>query len=201
MQQFLLYHEENQQWGMALWSEMENQSWYQIQLWSHPAQQGNNKNSYWAWVITDEDKIIRLERMQEWGWSGYLIIGNLNLDRPARIKQIIISQEDRSSKPKRPGKIIAYSRKMPSPPVWLPLPDPAAHPRQIIGVIWDERGEVKYLAHGIWGKREQPPLSQTGAFSPYRTFEPALGEAGKNGWGYWLMYWNPKTNQIVFLNR
>lgn len=200
MQQFMLINKDDQQVGMAFLSVAEKQCWYQIQIWNALSQRGPGKKVYWAWLIAEDGREIALEALQEWGWGGAFLIGSINTDTTLRVKELLITEEDRERKPRHPGKSVAGSKKLPAPPVWLPLPDPTAHPRQVIGVIWDERGEVKYLAHGIWGHKNKPPVSQPWGWSAYRRFEAAAGDAGQQGWGYWLMYWNPKTNQIVYLN-
>lgn len=68
---------------------------------------------------------------------------------------------------------------------------------QILGVQFDERGEVRYMIHGLAGRNllsDQPDAGQSG----YRTFLPATGQSeAPIQWGYWLLYIDPKSGRVV----
>lgn len=75
---------------------------------------------------------------------------------------------------------------------------PVFQGHQLVGLQNDENGAVKLLVHGIPGRfclRDQPYGGTTG----YAYWHPLPGQQYKAGqYGYWLVYLNPITGEVVF---
>lgn len=75
---------------------------------------------------------------------------------------------------------------------------PVFQGHQLIGLQYEQDGTVKYLVHGIPGRfclRDQPYKGTTG----YTIWQPLTGQDYKPGdYGYWLIYFNPVTGEVVF---
>lgn len=68
---------------------------------------------------------------------------------------------------------------------------------QLIGLTLDQEGTPEYLVHGIPGRfnqEDQPQQGKTG----YVYWHLAAQQEEHPDLGYWLVYLDPKTNQVVF---
>lgn len=75
---------------------------------------------------------------------------------------------------------------------------PVFQGHHIIGLEYNEKGDVKYLIHGIPGRfclRDQPYGGETG----YVYWQPLPGQRYQAGdYGYWLIYLLPRTGEAAF---
>lgn len=75
--------------------------------------------------------------------------------------------------------------------------DGVESPIQLIGLTFDEDGHIQYLVHGIRGKynvQNQPQQGKTG----YVYWHLGAWQEEEPGMGFWLVYLDPKTGQIVY---
>ena len=63
----------------------------------------------------------------------------------------------------------------------------------ILGLIYDENGEIKYLCYGVPGIYQKSPPSQ---LSEYPVWFP-LDDEKKESFGYWLTYQDANSGESV----
>lgn len=79
----------------------------------------------------------------------------------------------------------------------MPVTATNAKPQQILGLTYHQDGQIQYLVHGIQGKfrrQAQPHQGTTG----YVYWHLAARAEENPGLGYWLVYLDPETGQVVF---